>query len=91
MIKSVDAHDRLGVDRMDVEILKKRIKALEEERDSIDIQITEATEKTQRIVNQHNQRTNFLTAEKNKLEGKIDILQELVNAEDPIKPKKGPK
>ena len=76
---------------MDIEILKKRIGVLEKEHLSIESEITDASEKITRVINQHNERNNFLTAEKNKLAGKIDILKELADLEKPVVPKKSKK
>lgn len=74
---------------MDVETLKKRIKVLKEEQDAFDAQITAARLKIQTAINQHNERLNFLTSERNKLAGKIDLMEEFVELEKPEAPKKG--
>jgi len=74
---------------MDVDTLKKRIKVLEEEQADLNTEIAEARQKIQTVVNEHNNRINFLTGETNRMAGKIDILKELVKLDDPVKPKKG--
>lgn len=81
--------DPSGENQMDLEILKKRIKVLREEQASIDAEITAARQKVQTVVNEHNNRVNFLTGERNMLAGKIDILEEFVKLEKAGVPKKG--
>ncbi len=73
---------------MDIGSLKNRIETLEKEKLGIDDSISIARREVQEIVNQHNERMNVLTAKRNKLEGKIDVLKEFVGLETPD-PKKG--
>ena len=67
---------------MDIGNLKKRIKVLKEEQASIDSQITFARQDIQNKINEHNNRINTMQAERNKLDGKIDVLSEFVVLED---------